>query len=536
MARPKSKKSAKTGYYVHTPEIAVTLQQAFRHIQAGGSEMARTLCQSVLELSPRHPGALNLLGILDTGAGDHDSAIKLLRRAVKSDPNDPTIHHNLATVYLNQDRFDEAIKSARQALALKPDYTEALTNLGLALQHTNRFEEALDCYQKAIEIEPRCVEAISNKANILKYQGNLNEAASHYQQALQLNPGLYQLHISLAFCKRFSQYDSDVRAMESALARPDIPTEQAVKLDFALAKVHEDLGNYDKSFAYAEAGNELKRSTFAYDVATEETIVDKMIDTFTEELFDRHRQHGCTKQGPIFILGMPRSGTTLIEQILASHPDVFGAEEIFDFYEAINQYGLDINHGDFADRVADISGETLDKIGNAYIKRIRRRASGEKFICDKLPHNFLLIGLIRLALPEARIIHSRRDPLDTCISCYMMPFKTGQYFSYDLVELGRFYRMYQRLMNHMRSVIPDGFLDFQYEALIDNQEKQTRKLLDYCGLDWNDACLNYHRTSRIVTTASDTQVRRSLYKSSVRRWKHYEKHLQPLLETLHNPA
>jgi hypothetical protein len=277
-------------------------------------------------------------------------------------------------------------------------------------------------------------------------------------------------------------------------------------------------------------GNAANRRTFAYDEAATLGQIEAIKRVFTKEFINRHKRGYRLAEGPIFILGMMRSGSTLVEQILASHPDVFGAGELTLFRQALNGQ---TKHGAYPDAAANLSPGAIDAIGAAYEARLGREAPSFRRITDKYLHNFLYCGLIALALPHARIIHTVRDPLDTCLSIYSKLFTGHHAYAYDLAELGRYHRAYRSLMEHWRQVLPEGMMiDLRYEELVGDLEGQARRLLDHCDLPWNDACLSFHSTDRAVRTASATQVRQPIYKSSVGRWKPAPQLLQPLVEAL----
>ena len=515
----------------HSTTMA-TLRQAFGHLQAGETDQARSLCLSVLDNTPGDPNALSLLGRICTREGDDASAATCLMQAVQNKPDDANLNYQLGTILGKLDRFDEAIHFLRLAHQYDPGHWRALNILGLALYHSDRLDEALECYRRSIAINPGHAATYSNMADTLKYKGEIDLAVENYQKALQLDPTLYSTYHALAFCRRFEKNDDSINIMEEILAAPDISGEQKMHIDYALAKAYEDIGEFDKSFAHLDQANKIKRSTFDFNIEDVIKVLNKPIRLFGPEIFDKFSHQGCPDNTPIFIVGMPRSGSTLVEQILASHPDVHGAGEIHDFNKVLEEHGLNIFRDEFDQGVAGLTASQLKTIGERYLQGLRQYSLNSLHITDKFLQNFLLLGLIRLALPNARIIHCIRDPVDTCLSCYKQLFRKFHLYSYDLAELGQYYRHYERLMAHWRTVIPGSFLDFHYEELINDQRGQTARLLEYCGLEWDDACLNYHKTERAVKTASDSQVRKSIYTSSVKRWKCYEAHLQPLLDAL----
>jgi hypothetical protein len=305
-------------------------------------------------------------------------------------------------------------------------------------------------------------------------------------------------------------------------------------LDFALGKAYADLKDHRRSFEHLLAGNAAKRATIGYDERAAFALFDRIEATFTRELMQA-KAGGCDPSNmPIFIIGMPRSGTTLVEQIIANHPAVYGAGELQTFNNVLlTVRGPDGNSVPYPDFVPALDTDALRLIGAAYLAEVRKLAPGGKRITDKMPSNYYFAGLIKLALPNASIIHTLRDPVDTCISCFSKLFSAEQNHTYDLGELGRYYKRYERLMAHWRRVLPAGsILEVRYEDVVADLEKEGRRIVAHCGLSWHDDCLSFHKTDRPVRTASATQVRQPIYNSAVGRWRVYEQHLGPLLDAL----
>jgi tetratricopeptide (TPR) repeat protein len=368
-------------------------------------------------------------------------------------------------------------------------------------------------------------------SNILKEQGKFDDAMAHYGRAIAIRPDYAEAHYNRSEIKTFSKDDADLAALEALADGDDLPADQALAIHFALAKALEDIGDHARAFEHLRKGNALKQRQINYDEPALVNLFQRVSAVFDGNLFDRFRGEGNPSSVPIFVLGMPRSGSTLIEQILASHPQIHAAGELGDLEAAASRL---LNHRDQATQypecVPALDGAALRRLGQSYLASLPALADGRVRIVDKLPGNFVHIGLIRLILPNARIIHTMRDPIDTCVSCYSKLFTAGVSFSYDLAELGRHYRRYRELMTHWRSVLPpDAILDVSYEDVVDDLEGQARRLIDYCGLPWDDRCLSFHRNSRPVKTASAVQVRKPLFRSSLQRWRRYEADIAPLL-------
>jgi tetratricopeptide (TPR) repeat protein len=424
-------------------------------------------------------------------------------------------------------------------MTLNPQNHDAVNQMGRVAFERGDLEGSLTHYRRALALNPNLADAHNNMGNALKELGRLDEANSAYVEAIRLEPGLTGAHLNLADSKTFTRNDSQLAALETLAAKTDcLSAADRIHLGFALAKAYADLKDHPRAFKHLREANAAKRATIAYDEAATFAFFDRIERTFTAAAIRTRSGGGDPSAMPIFVIGMPRSGTTLVEQILASHPMVFGAGELRALYDIVaTVHDVAGNTLDYPEFMSVADGTALRQIGLRYIAELRKRApTSERVpgrITDKMPSNYYYVGLIHLALPNAKIVHCVRDPIDTCISCFTKLFTAEQSHTYDLAELGRYYRRYQRLMAHWRRVLPAGrMLDIRYEDVVADLEGQARRLLDYCGLPWDDGCLAFHRTVRPVRTASATQVRQPIYKSAVGRWKAYEKELGPLLAAL----
>jgi tetratricopeptide (TPR) repeat protein len=368
--------------------------------------------------------------------------------------------------------------------------------------------------------------AEDNRGLLLRESGRFEEATAAFRKALGAAPGYCRSWRHLVELKRFSPDDPDLARMESLYGDVRLPTNERLHLCFALGKAYDDAGNPDRAFAHYQEGNAIKRRNLDPELAREAEELRKLREIFPPDFLEA--SDGDTSPGlPVFVLGMPRSGTSLVEQILASHPKVHGAGELMLLRRLVR--GLP---GGFPENLAGLDDGELRRLGEDYLAGLRPLAPGAARITDKMPRNFQLIGLIHRILPHARIVHCRRNPLDTCLSCYTRLFRNGQAFSYDLAELGQYYRLYDELMAHWRAVLPGRLLEIDYEAVVADPKPQVEALLAHCGLDWDARCLVPHENQRAVRTASAAQVRRPLYGSSVARWRRFEAHLAPLIEAL----
>ncbi|MBV9552788.1 MAG: sulfotransferase [Alphaproteobacteria bacterium] len=483
-----------------TPTIdpAHVLQRATQLHQRGRLAEAEGLYQEVLHSDPRSFEALHNAGLIRLQSGDYGAAIRLIQRA----------------------------------LAVNPQSVEAYNNLGGALQALNRQEESLAYYQRALAINPNFADGHNNLGAALKALGRMEEALAAFERAVALAPDRAAFYRNLVDTRPVTADDPCLERMQRLAERMQRMNEEGqTQLHFALAKAYSDIGQHERSFRHLVAGNALKRRNVAYDEGNTLGAFARTRRVFTPELMQAKSGMGHHSPLPVFILGMPRSGTTLVEQILASHPAVFGAGELLDFEALVNNLP-----GRFPDVAAGLQQTHLTQFGERYAKRLAAIAPAARRVTDKMPANFRFAGLIHLALPGARIIHTRRDPVDTCLSCFSILFMGSQPHTYNLGELGRYYRAYDRLMAHWRAVLPQGvMLEVQYEDLVGNLEGQARRMLAHCGLDWDPACLDFHKTERPIRTASALQVRVPIYRSSVRRWRPAEQTLFPLLDGLMTP-
>jgi len=345
-------------------------------------------------------------------------------------------------------------------------------NFSLALLRERKFAAAEVAAREAIRLSPTDAQVHNTLGAILFKRGKTAEAEAELRQAIQLQPDCAHAFINIGEMKTYSPGDPDILAMEKLLEQPDLSSAKSMHLCFALGKAYQDVKNYERAFAYLSRGNQFKRGSINFDLATVQEACDRTIKEFSRELFAQNRAVGFNSELPIFILGMPRSGTTLVEQILAS--------------------------------------QQLLQAGELYIKALRKHAPEARYITDKMPDNCFRIGILHLILPQVKIIHCLRNPADTCLSCYQKLFAQGPSFSYDLKDLGRYYQLNHRLMQHWHAVLPGHILDVQYEDVVPSQQEKAREILEFCGIEWHDACLNFDRTDRTVKTASAAQVRQGL--------------------------
>ncbi len=523
-------------------EQAIALEPTYARARAalgtalralGRHEAAVTQFEQALAADPDLAEArLHLAGALHV-LGRHDAAIACFETALARAPDDADAHNNLGLALQAADRHAEAIARHERALAIRPGFAAAINNLGLASQALNRHDEAIAHYRTAIRLGPQNAARHANLGMALQEIGRLDEACGAYETAIALSPRTGRYYRNLADCKRFAAGDPALAAMDALAAdRASLPEADRRQLLFALAKAAADLSEYERSFGYLVEGNALQRQRLGYDEAKVLGEFTRVQAAFSAGLMSSRAGVGYRSPVPVFIVGMPRSGTTLIEQILSSHERVFGAGELTDIGDAAAQLSET-----FPDIAATLPDAALYQFGRHYAETATARARDALRVTDKMPLNFMHLGLIHLALPNARIIHAMRDPVDTCLSCFATLFTGEHRVAYELGELGRYYRAYERLMEHWRHVLPDGaMLEVRYEDVVADVEEQARRIVAHCGLGWDAACLEFHGTPRPVRTASAAQVRRPIYGGSVGRWRAYGHLLQPLLASLAGEA
>jgi tetratricopeptide (TPR) repeat protein len=469
--------------------------------------------------------------------GDLPGAEKIYRAILQQYPKHFETLSNLGTVLLIGERLKESVQFLRKALKQKPNSAIVQTLLARAFHLLDRHEEALERARRAIALDPQFVDARATLAQGLAELGRYDEARAALARAIEIAPDQSRLYYYWGQIARWTADDPRLVALEAlAQKAASLTLDEQVNLNFALGKAYADCGDIDRAFRCQIEGGALQRRVFRYDEASTLGELDALCLDLDAKWMARHQQVGDPSSLPIFILGMPRSGTSLVEQILACHPKVKALGERVTLNEAIAEIcGTPTLPPLLSLRAARWSDTELRQLGALYIKAVSRGLpAGVTRITDKLPANFRFAGLIHAALPNARIIHMRRDPVDTCLSIFSILFSGhSQLYSYDLRELGRYYRAYEKMMAHWRNVLPPGvMLEMQYEEIVNDLEQQARRIVAHCGLEWDDACLEFHKADRTVRTISHAQVRQPIYRSSVGRPRPPRNLLLPLLEAL----
>jgi tetratricopeptide (TPR) repeat protein len=489
----------------------------------------------VLSGWPDHLDAHFALGNLLYAGGQDAEPIECYLKVLQLSPRHAETHNNLANAYQRQGQMELAIAHYKTAIEINPSYADAHGNLGNAYLVLDRLEESIEQNRRALKLNPSRFGSYNNRGVAFQALGRFEEAERAFERALELVPREASIHLNLANMARFKAGDRRLPGLQKLLSEVEsLDVDNQIAAQFAMGKALADLGQYRDAFRHLLKGNALKRRNIAYDEPQRLAMFQSVRTTFSRDFVKSGSGGGDTSWSPIFIVGMPRSGTTLMEQVLASHSKVFGAGELETFKEAIAECvnGQGIVPA-YPDLVAALSQDQIRHLGEIYTTRVRARAPEAERIVDKMPLNFVFVGLIHLALPNARFINTLRDPLDTCVSCFSLLFTGSQPFAYDLAELGRYYRGYEAVMEHWHKVLPPGvMIDVQYEDLVDDLEGTARRVLRHCGLDWEDACRDFHDTKRAVRTASLMQVREPVYRRSIGNWRRYAEFLEPLGEAL----
>jgi len=500
----------------------------------GNVREAEQIYRKVLLKDPSNVDALRLMAGVAMRAKQWGDAEMLLERALELAPDYYQGWMDIGMARQEQDKTDAAIEAYERVTRLKPHKPHGYTSAGTVYAMIGKHDEAMERFEKAIEVEPGNFGALSGMGHVLKTIGNQDDAIARYRECVEHNPDHGETWWSLANLKTFRFTDDDIAVMEKRAARESLVEEQRASFFFALGKAYEDKQDYARAFEYYEKGNTNRRERETYDPVQTVDLHDSFIEVFSKDFLAERRGVGCQSNAPILIVGLPRSGSTLIEQILASHPDVEGTHELPDLGRVARSIGLQReDRKTYPKVIGFLDDDEFAALGEEYLRRTdRHRETDLPRFTDKLPNNFAHVGFLSLILPNAKVINARRHPLDSCLGSFKQMFARGQPFTYDQFELAEFYLQYQRLMDHWHEVLPGTVLDVQYEEVVDDLETQVRRILEHCDLPWNDACLRFYENERAVKTASSEQVRKPIYASSKHLWRRYEEHLGPMIEVL----
>ena len=487
-----------------------------------------------LELAPEQAEVNNNLGAAMHAQGQFQEAEQYLLAAARIDPSIANVQYNLSRLFLDQGKLDAAMSSARKAIELNPRYPDYFINLGAVQRAVGDIQGSLSSLRAAVALDAGHAMALNDMGVSLLVLGRFDEAESSFRRALDAEPTLAMAHENLAKSRRFGDDDRKqieyVEALASTASQTDVGQSH---LHFALSKMFDDIGEYERAFQHAQSGNALEHKPMAFDADAGRSFVERSRGVFDAAFVEEKSGLGNPSDAPVFIVGMLRSGTTLVEQIFASHPAIYAGGELEFFRGIARQLPERLDDGQpYPECLQTLDAETIGDLSTTYLEQLRRHSGEAERYTDKNPLNFQHLGLIMLVFPNARIIHCRREPMDLCLSIYLQHFAERHDFAYDFADIAEYHRQYEQLMAHWHSVFPGRIHDVQYEDLVANFESVSRGMLEYLGLEWDENCLEFHRTARSVGTASHWQVRQPLYTRSVERWRHYEPYLEDLRAAL----
>ena len=507
---------------------------AAEHQKEGRLEEAERIYRRVLREHPRNVDAMRLLALIAAKAERMDDAENLLEQAIAIAPDFMLAILDLGRIRKEQDRYGEALECFDRAIALEPSQVQTHFLRAATLARASFTNEAIAGYRHCLALRPGHAGALLGLGHTLNAVGDNEGAVTAYADCIRVAPGSGETYWSLANLKTYRFDDAEVAEMEKLAAVPGESRQSEVNFQFALGKAWEDRGDYERAWEYYRRGNEMQRAEVTYDPVQTDVMNDRIVATYTAAFMSSIEGAGDPDPAPIFILGLPRSGSTLLEQILASHSAVEGTAELPYIGRLATSLSRNRPSGiNYPEAMRELSPSNIAALGAEYLTlaRMHRRSGAPRFI-DKMPNNFPNAGFIASILPNAKIIDARRHPLDTCLSCWRQLFAKGQNFTYDLTEIGEYYVQYQRMMDHWAAVLPGRVLTVQYEEIVSDFEAQVRRLLEFCGLSWQDECLRFWESERPVRTPSAEQVRQPIYDRSVGYWRHYERQLGELIDVI----
>ena len=488
-----------------------------------------------ISLKPRYIEAYGNLAALLAQCDRDDEALRVLAQAIEINPKHVPTLLQIARHQLNKANYVQAEQACRLALQEDPNNANAHALLGEVLHETDRFPEALESFETALTLKPDYIEAHNHYGVCLKSVGRLEEAREQFLKTIELNPWAFGCYANLADLEKYTPDNPRFRAMEAIMKDASDPTNEAyMALHFGLGKAYEDVGEYDKAFSHFQTGATMKRAKLKYNEEEAFGFFDAIRETFNSNFFANPPFEGNPSEVPVFIVGMPRSGSTLIEQILSSHPQTCGAGEIKEFSRRLTALRSRFPTLPKYPQIAlKMNRDHYKIVADGYLSKLQNYSTEALKVTDKLLTNYYFVGMLHTAFPNAKFIHSKRNPVDTCLSAFTKLFKDDMPHSYDFGELGRYYKKYEELMAHWEQMLPPGVIKtVVYENVVDDLEASARELVEFVGLPWDPACLSFHESRRPVKTASVVQVRQPVYRSSVEKWRSYGSRLQPLVDAL----
>tara|TARA_B100000900_G_scaffold415636_1_gene446364 strand:+ start:460 stop:2454 length:1995 start_codon:yes stop_codon:yes gene_type:complete len=517
---------------ITTDKKYMKLQDAMFSVQKGNLGEAEGIYREILSEDPDNVDALRLLALLAARTGAIDQAINMLETCTNIAPDYALAWENLAKLYRQKDDQKSLLKASKcfsKATELRPDWAEGWAGLGTMQTRSSLHNEGIDSYKKSLSLKKNQPRVHLSLGHVYKTIGSKEKSINSYKDAINYDNDFGEAYWSLANLKTYKFTPTELKEMEFRIGNNELPEREKVHFLFSLGKGYEDMGDYAKSFQFYKEGNDLNRGRTSYDPKAIEAVATRLINYFTNDKLKKRNEAGDPSKEPIFIVGLPRSGSTLVEQILASHSLVDGTMELPNIMNIARKLGNSSKDGTgYPEIIENLSDDELSALGNLYIEETKFLRTDKPYFIDKMPNNFSHVGLIKLILPNAKIIDARRNPMDTCFSCYKQLFARGQAFTYDLGEIARYYVNYIKLMDHWEKEIPGFIFKVQHEDLLDNQEVVTRKLLNFCELDFETSVLEFYKNKRPVKTASSEQVREPINKKGLDQWKNYEEFLGEL--------
>ena len=518
------------------------IEAAVKVFKSGDFLGAENVARKLITNNPKVVFLYNFLGLVLAAQNKIDEAIKFYENGIKIDPNFAMLYNNLGIIYFNlksasidsKVNLKKAERLYKKSIELDNKNPEPFTNLGNLYNFLNNYDESIKYHKIAIEANQKSPYPYLNLANVYVAIGNFIAATKYLKEAIKLNNNFIPAHRLLNRIIKYVENDEHLNELLNLYKiTNDNSIEDKTNLGFSLGKAFEDIKKYDKSFFYYEAANLCYKKKINFSFEDANSTFKEIKKTFYKELFVKFGDKGFKSAEPIFILGMPRSGTTLIEQIISSHSRVYGADEVEFIPGVIKKYFGDNNINLFLQNIFEFNSSDFKKMGKDYILLMSNLSNNSKRFTDKLPINFLNIGLIKLILPNSKIIHTFRNPKDNVFSIFKNHFTSGKItYAYDLKDIVLYYNLYKDLMKHWNTILPNFILNICYENLIKNTESEIKNLLNFCNLNWEDSCLKFYETKRSIKTASDIQVRSKIYSSSIHSWKNYEKHLNKYYDLL----
>jgi tetratricopeptide (TPR) repeat protein len=509
------------------------IEEATAALVAEDRKSAELIFREILKADPSHVAAVCGLAAVSLTVSRGGDALRLLHHALKQSAHLPLIWRGLCQTMVDLGRLPEAEATVRRLLKIEPENTNNWVLLGTVCTRLMRQQDALPAFEEAARLSPSEVRLRLSIGHVHKTLGNRRESEEAYKTCLRLDPSFGEAYWSLADLKNYDFDDAEIAAMQTLLKGDGGDDKDQAQVHFALGRAFEQKRDYAKAFTHYAIGNMRRRKTVPFDIEAFENKTHRVRECFNSAFFAQRANAGYADSSPIFIVGLPRSGSTLIEQILASHSKVEGTFELPNVLTIVREFDhANPEHDAYPENVRAVPLEQFAMLGRRYIDETAALRTGRPRFIDKMPNNFSHVGLIHGMLPNAVIIDARRHPMDSCFSTYKQYFAEGQSFSYALEDLGRYYRCYSSLMDHWDAVLPGKVLHLRYEELVHDPETNIRRLLAHCGLDFEPACLAFHETRRLVRTASAEQVRQPLYTSGVGHWKHFESQLEPLRRAL----